>query len=419
MRNIQILFVIFIVFFLTACSHSLIGYQPLPPQLEDQVQVPGFPGVRAWGDSFNPELQKSVVAALDEEKATNGGKLKPEVNGLALSGGGRDGAFGAGFLCGWSKTGTRPEFKIVTGISTGALIAPFAFLGPRYDHKLKKVYTSISDQEIYKIHSVTSFLKALLSIEPLPSVADSQPLADLINTEIDEKMLQQIAAEHRKGRRLLVGTTQLNAQRLVIWDMGAIANSKSPNALALFHKVLLASASLPASFPPQYFTVKAGGKFYSEMHVDGGIEVQVMLYENAIQPYAAEHNQVLEVPRRPRKLYIIRNQKVFGEWEYVEPKLRYIAVRAIDSLTKSQGIGDLYRLYAYTQRDHVDYNLVYIPASFKEKAQTPFDNAYMRKLFERGYQMGMSSNPWSKYPPDFSPRSQPSMELAGKIAQQS
>ncbi len=415
MRKILILFIFSFFFFFSGCARVLPGYQPPPPQYEDEVQIPDFPNVRAWGDSFNKNLQKSVMAALDEEKAANGGKLRPEVSGLALSGGGKDGAFGAGFLCGWSKEGSRPSFKIVTGISTGALIAPFAFLGSEYDDKLKKVYTTISDQGIYKIHSITQFLMALINIEPLPSIADSEPLADLIKKEIDQKMLQRIAAEHRKGRRLLVGTTQLNAQRLVIWDMGAIANSNQPGALELFHKVLLASASLPASFPPQYFTVKAGGQLYNEMHVDGGIEAQVMLYENAIQPFAT-NGQMIDVPHRPRKLYIIRNQKVFGEWEYVEPKLRYIAVRAIDSLTKSQGIGDLYRLYAYTQRDHVDYNLVYIPADFKEKAKTPFDNAYMRKLFDRGYAMGKAGHPWHKYPPDFSPRPHPSLELTSVVA---
>lgn len=356
--------------------------------------------MRGWGDSPSKALEMSAEQSFHQEMATTHGYIAPVINGLVLSGGGEDGAFGAGLLCGWTKSGTRPQFKVVTGISTGALIATFAFLGPAYDNHLRIAYTTVSDQDIYEQHSKFAIILSLANIRPLPSVADNKPLANLINRLITPQVLADVAKEQLKGRRLLVGTTQLYAERLVIWDMGAIATSGSPQALNIFRQVLLASASIPVSFPPQFFTVEAGGRKYSEMHVDGGVEAELMLFENALQPFSVQKKRLKGHPRTLH-LYIIRNQKVHAEWQTVQPQLKYIAMRAIDSLIKSQGVADIYRLYAYAQRDQFDYNLAYIPVDFDVPSPTEFDNNYMRKLFERGYQMGLTGNPWHKYPPGF------------------
>ena len=371
-------------------------YNPPPAALEDQVQIPGLPGVRAWGDEFSKSLEQSAVESIEQEKAAHQGKLEPVLYVLTLSGGGAEGAFGAGILCGWSQTGTRPRFKLVTGISTGALMAPFAFLGPAYDARLKEAYTTISDKDIYQAHGPVAILLGLVNLKALPSLADSRPLAHLVAKLIDAQVLQEIAQEHLKGRRLLIGTAQLDAQRLVIWNMGAIAASGHPQALELFRKIMVASASIPAMFPPQYFAVEAGGENFQEMHVDGGTRVQVMLYEAAIR--------LLTVGgQRPRQLFIIRNEQVYPEWKEVKPQLKYIATRAIDTLLKSQGVGDLFRLYVYAQRDKFDYNLAYIPANFTARPATPFDKAYMNQLFELGYDLACCGFPWRKYPPGFEP----------------
>lgn len=387
--------------FLQGCG-TLKQYQPLPEQLEAKVQMPGFQDVRSWADVHSKALELSAAESIDQERRANHGQPRSEMAALALSGGGSDGAFGAGFLCGWTKTGTRPDFKVVTGISTGSLIAPFAFLGPAYDKRLERVYTTITEDQIYKQHSLFSIFLALIRLQTLPSLATNEPLGRLIDKEIDMTMLNKIAVEHKKGRRLLVGTTQFNAQRLVIWNMGEIAAIGGPAALQLFRKILLASSSIPVTFPPQYFTVQVAGKIYEEMHVDGGIEAQVMLYENAILPFSKAVSMNHRVSR-PRKLYIIRNERIYPEWENVKPALKYMAVRSIDSLTKSQGIGDLFRLYTYALRDHIDYNLTYIPDNFKESEDHPFDNAYMRKVFKLGYNMGKSKQPLQHYPPGFDP----------------
>ncbi|WP_419420800.1 patatin-like phospholipase family protein [Legionella sp. D16C41] len=389
---------LFIVMLLTSCTQASL-YRALPNQLENEAQVLGFKDIRAWGDRQSLAMEKSAQEAVKQELKVYGNRLPTSINALALSGGGADGAFGAGLLYGWSKNGTRPEFKLVSGISTGALIAPFAFLGPKYDEKLKELYTTLADEDVYELKNplaiAFTYIKPVLS----PSAATNQPLARLIKKIVNQKMLNEIAREHLKGRRLLIGTTQLNAQRLVIWDIGAIAVSGNPNSLELLHKILLASSALPGFFPPQYFKMEYKGKIYKEMHVDGGVETQVMLFENAITPFArVSHDSQKNIKRH---LYIIRNLKVFPEWENVSPQLHNIASRVIATLTKTQGVGDLYRIYVYCQRDNIDYNLAFIPSSFVEKPKSLFDHRYMRKLFNEGYILGKKGYSWNKYPPNF------------------
>jgi hypothetical protein len=384
---------------LTSCTSTGL-YNALPQHLENKGHLLGFKNIRAWGDQLDKDMEQSAHDSLVQEMTAQEGKLSHEVNALALSGGGADGAFGAGLLCGWTKTGQRPTFKLVSGISTGALIAPFAFLGPRYDNRLKDLYTLLSDENIYKLNNPLSILFTYIRPVLSPSVATNRPLALMIKKVANKAMLDDIAREHLKGRRLLIGTTQLNAQRLVIWDIGAIASSGNPNALALFHKILLASSALPGIFPPQYFDVNAAGHIYKEMHVDGGVETQVMLFENAISPYA-KLSSIMTGKKYIKRLYIIRNLKVYPEWENVKPRLHDIAVRVISTLTKTQGIGDLYRLYAYSTRDNIDYNLAYIPNDFNTEAKSPFDGEYMKKLFKIGYDLGKKGYQWHKYPPGF------------------
>ncbi len=191
-------------------------------------------------------------------------------NYLAISGGGANGAFAAGLLVGWSDAGTRPEFTMVSGVSTGALAAPFAFLGPAYDERLRGVFTTYSTSDLV-------VRRNLLSILTGHSVFDTEPLEKVIARYVDQSMMETIAVEFRKGRRLWIATTNLDAGRPVIWNIGAIANSGAPGALELIHKVMLASASVPGAFPPVIIEVEANGNLYDEMHVDGGIISQIFV----------------------------------------------------------------------------------------------------------------------------------------------
>jgi hypothetical protein len=372
---------------------------PLPEALEDKVEVPGFPGVRAWGDEISECLMQSARDSICQERSAYGNAVyRKPVTFLALSGGGSDGAFGVGVLYGWTEHGDRPEFNMVTGISTGALIAPFAFLGPQYDTLLRGCYTTTTTKDIVK-------MKSLLTLPWREALADSQPLAKLVARQVDAEVLAAIAREHAKGRRLFIGTTQLDAQRLVIWDMGAIAGKGTPEALTLFRKILVASASIPGTFPPQYIKVAAGGRVYEEMHVDGGTIAEVILYEGSLKPFAKLRKPGKRGvrPSRPRYLYIIRNSQVAGEWTKVKPRALSIGSRAISTLIKSQGVGDLYRLFVFAQRDYMDYNLAAIPEDFRATREEEFDRVYMTKLFNLGYEMAKNGFPWLKYPPFYEP----------------
>jgi predicted patatin/cPLA2 family phospholipase len=396
---LTLVFLTLLVMLAQGCA-TLRTHAPLPAALEDEVRVPGFPEeIRAWADQPSKSLTISAVESIKEERAAYGEEiLKKPVALLALSGGGDNGAFGAGVLCGWTQHGDRPRFKLVTGISTGALIAPFAFLGSEYDANLK-VYTMVTQREIFS-------RKSLLTALWRESLADTRPLADLIARYIDAPMLQAIAREHKKGRRLFIGTTQFDAQRLVLWNMGAIAASGHPDALKLFRKIILASASIPGFFPPQYFKVEAGGRSYEEMHVDGGTMAQVILYEAALKSFT-EMEKIMEVKLmgRPKVLYIIRNGRINPRWDKVRPRLVPIASRAIDTLIKVQGVGDLYRLLAFSQRDKMDFNLAAIPRDFPPTPGDMFNQEYMNRLFDLGFEMAKQGYPWKKYPPLFEPES--------------
>jgi predicted acylesterase/phospholipase RssA len=329
--------------------------------------------------------------ALEREKAwlaANGqtGPLPPAAM-LAISGGGDNGAFGAGLLNGWTAAGARPQFKAVTGISTGALIAPFAFLGPAYDPVLKSVYTEVSQSDIFKPRGL---LKGIFG----DAMADTTPLSRIVQKQVDQHLLDAIAAEYAKGRLLLVGTTNIDTLEPVVWNMTAIAASKDPRAIVLFRKVLLASAAIPAAFPPVLIDVEVGGKHYQEMHVDGGTLTQVFAYPPSIR--------VGDLQPRQRVLYIIRNARLDVDWADTKRRTLPIAMRAVSGLMQSQGVGDLYRIFVSTQRDGVDFNLAFIPPTFDTPHVKDFDQTYMRALYQTGYDMAAKGYPWGKEPPGYS-----------------
>jgi predicted acylesterase/phospholipase RssA len=334
------------------------------------------------------EFERDYLASLDRERDElrrqgRTGDLPPSAF-LAISGGGDGGAFGAGVLNGWTRTGKRPVFKLVTGVSTGALIAPFAFLGPSYDGRLMRLYTSLTFRDVA---TKRWFISALYK----DAIADTSPLRELVDKYVTQGMLDAIAKEHEKGRILLIATTNLDIRRPVIWNVTEIAATHRPDALALVHKILVASAAIPGTFPPVMINVEAGGKDYQEMHVDGGTSSQVFVYPAAIK--------LQQLAVRERSLYIIRNSRLDPEWAQVDRRTLPIAFRAITCLIQNQGLGDLYRIYSITQRDHVDYNLIFIPPSFKVVKKADFDTAYMRALFETGEKMGEEGIHWFKRPP--------------------
>jgi hypothetical protein len=383
---------------LAASCGPLSRFEAVPVDVEQQAAVPNMRDIRFWGDGDAAQLTAMVAAgnaALEREMAhltaTGHQGTLPPVHALAISGGGENGAFGAGMLVGWTAAGTRPQFKIVTGISTGALTAPLAFLGPDYDDTLRAVYTTISAKDVFEPRGIYGMLFQ-------DAMADTTPLRATVAKYFDQAMLDAIAEEDRNGRILLIGTTNLDSMRPVIWSIGAIANSGQPNRLKLVQDILVASAAIPGAFPPVMIDVSADGRTYQEMHVDGGATSQVFVYPPSLDLHASDAARGFT---RERHLYVIRNARLDPNWAQVERSTMSIAGRAITALIQSQGLGDLYRIYLTSQRDDVDFKLAHIPRTFSGELAEPFDSNYMGELFQLGYDMAAQGYPWEEAPPGF------------------
>jgi len=360
----SLLIFVSVVFTASLSCYSVRKRTPVPFEYIEEVQIPGIPRARFWGDDIPPwmkdEKSQPTISELKEKFPDS--FHKPHYY-LAISGGGANGAYGAGILSGWTEEGSRPEFTIVTGVSTGALTAPFAFLGSKYDETLKEVYTTITTDDVLEKRMIFALLRA-------DAMANSQGLRRLIAKYIDETVMSEIAVEHDQGKRLFVGTTNLDSGRPVIWNLGIIAKEGTPRSLELIRDILLASASIPGVFPPVYFDVEANGKHYDEMHVDGGAASQVFLY-----PAALDWRKVLkqfQVKKQP-EVFILRNSWVKPHYKAVQPKVFPIMGQSVSTLIRTQGMGDLYRIYLGTLRDQLDYNLAYIPESFPEDSPELFD----------------------------------------------
>ncbi len=358
-------------------------------QTEQATVLGGLPNARFWADTQGADMAEEALRALAREReqlglaAAEGGL--PPANFLAVSGGADDGAFGAGLLVGWTAAGDRPEFKLVTGVSTGALTAPFAFLGPAYDQQLRDVFTGSKPGDIFETRS---FLTAVFS----DAMSDTRPLFHLISKYANEQMLADIAGEYRKGRLLLIGTTNLDVMRPIIWNMGAIAASGHPDALDLFRRILLASAAVPAIFPPVLINVAVAGERHQEMHVDGGAVAQLFLYPSSVTTGRDLHRGPL---MRERRAYVIRNGRLDSDWAAVDRRVFTIAGRAISSMIHYSGNNDILRLQTTAARDGVDFKLAYIGADFNTPREENFDPRYMRPLFDYAYEKARHGYPWT------------------------
>jgi hypothetical protein len=227
-------------------------------------------------------------------------------------------------------------------------------------------------------------------------MADTTPLSQLLKVKVTQNMVDAIAAEYAKGRLLFLSTTNLDARRPVIWNITKIAASGQPGAVDLIQRIMLASAAIPGAFPPVMFRVEANGQTFEEMHVDGSASAQVFLYWAGVElkKLSEEHGA-----QRERKVYILCNARLDPEWGEVERKTLSITFKAIDTLIEYHVIGDVYRIYEVTKRDGTDFNLAYIPASFKVPHTKQFDTAYMRQLYEFGFGQAAAGYRWVKQPP--------------------
>ena len=379
---------------LPACS-GLPRLDAVPAESTEQAKIAGIPDARYWLDrDLRPFIQSVIQDTRRERDAlAKAGKPTdplPPINFLAISGGGDAGAFAAGILSGWSEHGDRPQFKVVTGISTGGLIAPFAFLCRQYDSILRDVATTIGRDDVFHQRNLVVGLAK-------DGMADSAPLARMVAKYVTPEVLAAIASEFAKGRVLEIGTTDLDAGRPVTWNMGAIASSKAPGALELFRKIMIASTSIPGAVSPVMIDVEVDGRRYQEMHVDGGVITQVFAYPpNTVMELMQATGEPL---RRALHVYVIRNGKLEPEWSATRRRTLSIGGRAIDALVQMQGTNDLYRIYQTARHDKADFNLAYIGSDFDYPHAEDFDTAYMKQLYGYAYALSAKGYPWKKAPP--------------------
>ena len=330
---------------------------------EDQAVaiIPGIPDARFWADS-----EKDFLAAL------------PSTPGpwLALSTGGGDGAFGAGLLNGWSESGKRPEFSVVTGVSTGSLMAPFAFIGPSQDSGLKRAYTEYNAGDIFE------------DVKTPESLVDTWPLKRLIAKEVTPELLAQIAEGYRRGRRLFVATTNLDAQRGVLWNMGAIAIKGDEGALKLFRDILGASTAIPGLFPPVLIDAEANGKRTQEMHADGGLTAQVFVAPESM----LNTSSPTKLPAS--EIYLIANNRLTPEFQLTERSLIFVLGHAINVGVQSMLRVAIDRAYGAAKRSGVPFNLAYPALGSDQQGKGAFDNEFMKGLFEAGVARGRGESPF-------------------------
>ena len=384
---------------LAAAGCAVLPRNAAPENRLEHARIPGMPPeIRALGLTPSSVLQSDFAKAIVDGGMEQACALRdgnPVFCVLIVSGGGGFGAYGAGLLNGWTASGTRPRFKIVTGVSTGSLIAPFAFLGPDWDEELKAAYMGIAGDD--DVATSRGFLGLLTN----DAFSSSEPLQGLIASHVGPEMLAAIAEEHRSGRRLYVGTANMDAQRFTIWNMGAIAASGRPDALELFRKVLLASSSIPIIMPPVLFDIDVDGQRFDEMHADGGVQAQFFVPLRVINlPAAIKEAQANGFAYTPSpRMFVIRNAKFTPEPKRVERGILPIAERTISTMIQAMGQSDLYRIFAIARVRGGDFHYSQVPADFIWRSDQEFDGPEMKRLYDIGYMRGVDGTAWAETPP--------------------
>lgn len=355
------------------------------PELEMQV---------ARGTGI-PNFYNLVMRVRDENKPA---VIPPKRTILCLSGGGSYGAYSAGVLCGWTQCGGRPQFDVVTGISTGALIAPFAFLGTQYDPLMKEFYTTLSRKDVFRAKPIRGLFSE--------AFADNKPLADQIDRVLTDEIVREIAIEHSKGRRLYVGTTEVESRRFVVWDIGAIASRGRPCDRDTIKRVLLGSSAIPGVFPPSEIEIEVGGRLLVERHSDGGVSQGLF----SAPPYFPP-----DVPDTPEArslygsdVYVIVAGKLFSDPKVIKPRALSIAASNVETVLYAQTRGDLFRLWTYCTIRGQNFSMTAIPAEFEiPGSAVDFDPKAMTALFNEGVREMCTGKKWRITPPGMEPGETP------------
>jgi len=339
----------------------------------------GFAGVRLTTDEADETLQRVADRLAPERPLLSASR--EEFNILALSGGAAGGAFGAGVLVGLTRSGRRPPFAIVTGVSTGALIAPFAFLGPAWDDQLEDAY----------LGGRAAKLMSLTRLGPMfgSGVFNGESLEALVDPFVNEAMIEAIAAEHRKGRRLLVATTNLDTQRTSVWDMGAIAQVGGPEAVRMFRDVMIASATLPGLFPPKLIDVEWQGERFQEMHVDGGVSVPLFVMPDALLRWKNLGKRL-----RNSRVYVIVNTTLDQAPRSTQPNTPAILARSFDTMLRFSYRRALSIAASFCASHRLPLSVAVMPPS-AEGFMMKFDTPTLRQIFDVAVERAAGDELWA------------------------
>ena len=368
--------------------------RPTPPAKEDSYALPwGAVALERTPEAAADPSREQMIAALrarivSKLAASGGSAVSYRV--LAISGGGSRGAYGAGLLTGWTERGDRPEFDVVTGISTGAMMATHAFLGASYDEGLQ-LYRRTKNEDVFTKRGKLAALNQ-------DALLDTGPLRKTLAALLTEDVIQRVAQEHAKGRRLFIGTSNLDANAFTIWDMGAIASSGRPDAVQRYRDVILASAAFPIAFPPVYFEIqRPDGTRYTQMHADGGLRQTVFFYDFLDEWQEALHAEGVSPDRVHAELYLLNNDRIHARAGYrpVEGRTLPIAGTSIDTLMRQTVLSSIYRLWVITLAHRADFNLAFIPTDFELSDNSLlFDHDEMERLYQIGHQRAVSGQAW-------------------------
>jgi hypothetical protein len=319
----------------------------------------------------------------------------PRRSVLCLSAGGSYGAYSVGVLCGWTCRGDRPQFDVVTGISTGALIAPFAFLGPRYDQQIEQFFTRTESREIYRTRPVRGLFSE--------SVADNAPLAHKVDGMLTFELMRAIAAEHCRGRRLYIGTTEAEGRRFVAWDIGEIASRGTARDRELIKQILLGSSAFPGFFPPAHITVTVNGQPFVEKHVDGGVSQSLFFRAPFVPPDHPEATRLDDTD-----VYAIVAGKLYADPKVTKPRALKVVTSDVSAILYAQARGDLQRLWATCAMSGMSFHMTAIRPEFPTpKSSTEFKPDAMRSMFNEGVAQVMAGTVWRTTPPDADPNETP------------
>lgn len=360
---------------LTACTGMS---RQAPPLYWYSDAVPaGFPETVRAADRtglLDARAAQSLHRAVD---AANG----DPVNILALSGGGAGSAFGAGALVGWTRRGTRPDFQVVTGVSAGALIAPFAFLGPAWDGQLEDAFSGGRTAHLLQRRWVVSWLGS--------SMYRGEPLVELVDRYVTDELLAAVAAQAATGRLLLVATTDLDKERTVIWNLGVVAARGGEEARRLFRDILVASASIPGVFPPVVIQVEESGAQFDELHVDGGTTSPLFIAPEIVN-VLPDHLTALHGAR----IYAIVNGQLGVPAESVGRGTIAVVKRSVSAVLQSSTRLAVEMAAALARQNGMQFALTAIPTGFPYGGPIDLAPGKMKALFDYGARCAVTEELW-------------------------